>query len=360
MLVRPLLETQVLTYRTEAFHYIFTHTLSNLLIHLILSGTSPQFLRRKVVHGGPALDHMFQAQMLERLYQELEDRLSGMRISDLASKPLQPNAPPVSWPRDGVCFHSLTYQHGLNLEDDDHGTCLCQLTQCLECFGEYAQRRRGPVGLLPYKWAKEDVVHGWSGGIETLGQARARADGMRPVKGQRLDLPEGKGFVQNPKTRVNGHEPLPPPMFPHPQMTDILAVEEHIRWRLKEMGASDPAVEARYGPSTNSPAAMEGIEIPNKDDEASDEGSVKPSKAVKVTRTKGKVRRVVNGGKKDQDKKTCYLPPEWTEADAAERNTAIVLTFRHFVKVSPCRLTGPRADRVVAAQDSHVCLAVRV
>jgi hypothetical protein len=139
-------------------------------------------------------------------------------------------------------------------------------------------------------------------------------------------------------------------------MTDVLAVEEHLRWRLKEMGASDPAVESRYGPSTNDPAALEGVDLP---EEASEDGSAdtggttttagggkgpKGGKMVKVTRGKGKVRRVINGsaGKKGaqdgKDKgKVCYLPKEWTEEDPGVRNTAVILTFRHFVKVSRSR-----------------------
>ncbi len=137
-------------------------------------------------------------------------------------------------------------------------------------------------------------------------------------------------------------------------MTDVLAVEEHLRWRLKEMGAADPAVESRYGPSTNAPAALEGIELP---EDNSEDGSVKggagggggvgngngngkEGKMVKVTRGKGKVRRVVNGtgGKKGEvgkDKgRICFLPKEWAEEDPVVRNMAIVLTFRHFIKVS--------------------------
>ncbi len=127
------------------------------------------------------------------------------------------------------------------------------------------------------------------------------------------------------------------------------------------MGAADPAVEARYGPSTNAPAALEGVDLPDNADEGSDEeGSVKEGqtngppkgKVVRLSRGKGKVRRIVNGGggvppkKKDDGKKdekpkaVCYLPKEWAEADPSVRSTAIVLTFRHFVRVS-CSLVTP-------------------
>ena len=69
----------MLTSRTEAFHYLFTRTLPTLIIHLILTGATPQFLRRSIVHGGWPLDTLFQTQMLDLLYTELELRLSGAR-----------------------------------------------------------------------------------------------------------------------------------------------------------------------------------------------------------------------------------------------------------------------------------------
>lgn len=334
--------------RTEAFHHLFTHTVPNLLIHLILTGTSPTFLRRQVVHGGPSLDYIFQVQMLDHLFAELELRLSGARPPEPSSSkpppnPTQPNLPPAL-PRDGVCFQSLAYQHGhpAAAEEDDHGLCLCQLTACLGCFQNAALYRKGPIGPLPFQLSGTSVAAGWIGPRESEAQSKARRVSMRSAPAARSTLPEGKGFVRNPKPTTNGHAaPRPAPVFPHPQMTDVLAVEEHLRWRLKEMGASDPAVESRYGPSTNALAALEGIDLP---DDNSEDGSVKGTngkdgKMVKVTRGKGKVRRVVNGtGKKGdwKDKgRICYLPKEWAEEEPTIRNMAIVLTFRHFVKVSP-------------------------
>jgi hypothetical protein len=70
---------------------------------------------------------------------------------------------------------------------------------------------------------------------------------------------------------------------------------------------------------------------------------------VKITRGKGKVRRIVTGGippKKDglegngngKKGRVCYLPKEWVEEDPSKRNMAIILTFRHFVKVSDSEL----------------------
>jgi hypothetical protein len=328
------------------------------------------------VHGGPNLDLMFQTQILEIMYTELELRLSGERPSEVGSRPPinlspipQPNAPTPGMPRDGVCFQSLAHQHGLAGEDDDHGMCLCQLTTCLGCFHAAAQTRKGPISLLPYELANTSVSSGWTGGVESSAQAQARRSGFYATVPKRQDLPAGQGFTRNTKSQ---HVSRPPPMFPHPQMTDVLAVEEHLRWRLKEMGAADPAVEARYGPSTNAPAALEGVDLPELDD-PSEDGSVRSvpitangppkGKLVKVSRGKGKVRRVVNGvvppkkredasGKKDEKSKAlCYLPKEWAEADPSVRSTAIVLTFRHFVRVSAQSgsLSHAKPDPLIAA-----------
>ena len=314
------------------------------MIQLILTGASPAFLRKQIVHGGPGIDALFQAQMLEVLYSELELRLSGARSSsDAGSSKVAPalfNA--------GVCFHNLAWMHGMPAEEDDHALCLCQLSSCLECFRRYARSRRGPIGLLPFELAGSAVREGWSGLVETEDQARARRDGGVSTAPAKQPIPQGRGFVRNAKPAET--VPRPTPMFAHPQMTDVLAVEEHLRWRLKEMGASDPAVEGRYGPCTNDPAALEGVELP--DDAGSEDGSVDaPSvpgggtgggpktgqqrKMVKVAKGRGK--RRANGvvvKKGDKGGKTCYLPKEWTDEDPPARNMAIVLTFRHFVQVS--------------------------
>lgn len=185
---------------------------------------------------------------------------------------------------------------------------------------------------LPWELTQSPCRMGWIGAIETLDQARIRKYGLPPLQVHKTAIPPGRGFVKNVKTQSNG-TPVPasgPPMFPHPQMTDVLAVEEHLRWRLKEMGASDAAVEGRYGPCTNSPAALEGVELP----EVSENGDT-PAKVVKVIKGRGKVRRV-NGTipKKAEKGKVCYLPKEWVDEDPAVRNTAVTLTVRHFVKVS--------------------------
>ena len=113
------------------------------------------------------------------------------------------------------------------------------------------------------------------------------------------------------------------------------------------MGASDPAVEARYGPCTNSPAALDGIDSREDISEDGDalamsNGHNKPKgKPVQMTKGKGgKGRRPVNGAvggaKKPTPAKTKHvlLPRQWIDADPQERNMAIILTFRHLVKVS--------------------------
>ncbi|WVR05329.1 hypothetical protein IAU60_002343 [Kwoniella sp. DSM 27419] len=355
----------------EAFHHLFTHSLPNLIINLIMTGSTPAFLRKKIVYGGQQLDHLFQTQMIHLLYQELEVRLSGSRphsepgpsSSKLSPLPIPPppTAPVTSLFRDGVCFHNLAFHHGIPEEEDDHGPCLCQLTTCMSCFHQAALSRRGPASPLPAEYAGTDVAEGWSGAIETEAQAIARQASILRKAQVRPDLPAGKGFAQIPKPTVDGqasptYKPLA--IFPHPQMTDVLAVEEHLRWRLKEMGASDPAVESRYGPSQNANAALEGLDLPDLD-VASDDGSVtdtrgtphpavsgaaKGPKMVKVTKGRGKLRRMIvnsNGTMpkvnkepaKEAKKVVVYLPPEWTDEDPGQRNTAIVLTFRHFVKL---------------------------
>lgn len=352
-------------YRAEAFHHLFTKTLPTLVIHLILTGSSPTFLRRQIVHGGPQLDLMFQTQILDMMYIELELRLSGTRPSEVGTRPPinmspipQPNAPPPGLPRDGVCFQSVAYTHGLPVEEDDHGMCLCQLTTCLGCFQTAASTRKGPISLLPYELVSSDVAEGWTGGVETFEQAEARLAGFYARETIREPLADGQGFTRNVRKNI---VPRPPVTFTHPQMTDVLAVEEHLRWRLKEMGAIDPALEARYGPSTNAAAAMEGVDLPDGTDDQSDDGSVKggpngippKGKLVKV-KGKGKVRRVMyagvppkkreDGKKEEKGKAICYLPKEWAEAEPSVRSTAIVLTFRHFVRVCISRKRLSKAD----------------
>jgi hypothetical protein len=269
----PVIQGRGSDHRTEAFHYVFTRTIPILVIHLILTGASPQFLRREIIHGGHKLDNMFQLSMLEMMYAELELRLSGSRPPELTKSPSTsapnpmlpiPMAPPSNTPsappREGVCFHTTSYDHAVPIEEDDHGACICQMTSCLQCFQLAAIGRKGASSLLPYELRNEMVAEGWTGQIETEAQARIRIDGLRYVPARQQPLPQGQGFVKNPSPAQPAYR-AGTPLFPHPQMTDVLAVEEHLRWRLKELGANDPAVEGRYGPCTNAPAALEGLDL---------------------------------------------------------------------------------------------------
>lgn len=117
-------------------------------------------------------------------------------------------------------------------------------------------------------------------------------------------------------------------------MTDVLAVEEHLRWRLKEMGAADPAVEARYGPSTNAAAALEGLDSALKplDEDGKSEANGKNGRKMTTGRSKARFNKSVKAPPKA--KTPAKLPAEWAEMDPNVRNMAVVLTFRHFVKVS--------------------------
>ena len=293
------------------------------------------------------------------LYEELEMRLRGERpsLTDAAMKAppspqqLMPDGspPPPTISDVGVCFHNLLFNHDPDMVEDDHGICLCHLTTCLSCFSSTSKARKGAYSLLPYELAGTDVARGWSGGIESRAQAEARRNSLAQKQTTSTSIPEGRGFVKNPKSTKPPSGSRPPPLFPHPQMTDVLAVEEHLRWRLKEMGATDPAVEARYGPCTNSPAATEGVNLPPPESDLNANANDSPSipKAPKVVNIKGMRRKMpppkatppkstaLAKKEKDKDKgKQCLLPKTWMDATAMERNMAIILTFRHFVKVS--------------------------
>lgn len=306
-------------------------------------------MRKRIVHGGPELDRIFMSDMLDHLYAELERRLSGRldvgvrgEVADAA--PLigagglgaQPPAVPPGLPRDGVCTYDLGPSHGRPLEEDEHAACLCQLTTCLSCLSEAALKRKTPVGLLPYELRDSPMAIRWQGRIETQAQARSRACPEPPERNPPAPLPKGVGFqrvtrspTSNPASR--------PQIFPHPQMTDVLAVEEHLRWRLKEMGAVDPAVEARYGPSTNAPAALEGLESALKplDEEGKSDANGKNGRKMTTGRSKARFNKSVKAPPKAKTPaKKVYLPAEWAEMDPNVRNMAVVLTFRHFVKVS--------------------------
>ncbi|WVO14182.1 hypothetical protein L204_101813 [Cryptococcus depauperatus] len=358
----------------EAFHHVFTRTVPDLIINLIATGATPIFLRKNIIFGGQSLDHLFESQMLHMLFEELERRLSGsrpqsaLRSSSVLQQPLL-NTVRNSFPlssstnqlapncRDGVCFHNLACYHGIPEEEDDHGLCLCHLTTCMSCFHHFALNRRGPISRLPYEVLDTPAVDGWLGEVESEAHARARLESLRRKYPSQTSLPTGKGFAHVPKeTSPQKKDSVKlPQIFPHPQMTDVLAVEENLRWRLNKLGAPDPAIESRYGPCSNNPIALEGLNIlptsPDLHAETNSSPSTNPRKNMRVTkvRGKGKNRRVTiqNGtpamGANIEDKgkvpisgaaeKKVLLPDEWIESDPGERNTAVVLTFRHFVKL---------------------------
>lgn len=355
----------VLTCRTEAFHHVFTRTIPTFIITLILAGASPTFMRRQIVHGGPQLDQIFMSDMLDNLYAELERRLSGRLMPDVRGESstmataaatigagglgAQPNTTP-GLPRDGVCTHDLGPAHGAPTEDDDHAACLCQLTACPSCLHIAAGLRRLPIGLLPYEMRDTPVADRWAGETERYDQWHDRImSGSLPLPTDRQappvpplpeaeEIPQGKGFVRNSKKKPAAVYARPQ-VFPHPQMTDVLAVEEHLRWRLKELGAVDPSVEARYGPSVNAPTALEGLEqaLGLDDDDTGSEvnGQRNGGHKMKVGRSKARFNKPVKAPPKPKaEKKKVYLPLDWAEEDPGVRNVAIVLTFRHFVKVS--------------------------
>lgn len=318
-------------------------------------------MRRQIVHGGAALDQLFMADMLDNLYSELERRLSGRLMPDVRSEGptmataaaaigagglgAQPTTAP-GLPRDGVCTHDLGPAHGAPLEDEDHATCLCQLAACTACLHAACRVRKAPIALLPYELKGTHVALGWAGLFENEEQWRARLSALtsdEPAEPPEAEeIPSGRGFVRHAKKKP-AVGTTRPPIFPHPQMTDVLAVEEHLRWRLKELGAADPSVESRYGPSVNAPAALDGLDRAlrlDDGDDASEAGSIANGHGLKngkmkVGRSKARFNKAVKAPPKPKaEKRKVYLPAEWAEADPGVRNTAIVLTFRHFVKVS--------------------------
>ncbi|CAK9783856.1 hypothetical protein CC85DRAFT_288891 [Cutaneotrichosporon oleaginosum] len=395
ILVRREFDCWVESCWNEAFHHVFTHSIPAFIISLILAGASPQSMRRQIVHGGPQLNKLFMTEMLRNLHFEMERRLTGQLLPEgrgeggsamqsaaaaigaggLGAQQAPGTTPGL--PRDGVCTHDLAPAHGAPPDDDDHAACLCQLIACPVCLHAAVRQRKTPMGLLPAHLANSHVAEGWAGAIESLEQERARRVDADPTLDIGIDEDDrpakismgGKGFVHIPK-KPTPPELRRPQVFPHPQMTDVLAVEEHLRWRLKELGAGDPSVISRYGPSTNAPAALEGLEVAlrlDEDDDQSETASVvsvpnsKNGRRVATGRVKGRNKTVKlppKANKKPERK--VYLPEEWAKADSGVRNTAIVLTFRHFVKLlhkvaianSPFQYAGYEAD-IAALEAVH-------
>lgn len=65
-----------LTPRVEAFHYTYTVSIPALIIGFILSGTTPTFLRRSIIYGGPHMDSLLAQQFRLLLREEHEKRMS--------------------------------------------------------------------------------------------------------------------------------------------------------------------------------------------------------------------------------------------------------------------------------------------
>jgi hypothetical protein len=306
-------------------------------------------MRRQIVHGGQALDDLFMADMLDTLYEELERRLSGklpaptrsegrsvtnMAISALGMGGYGAQPPPgAGLPSDGVCMHDVGPAHGSPSDEEHHAACMCQLAACPACLHAACRVRRAPSALLPFELKKTHVAYGWAGLFESEEQYRAR-----PPESHTFTLPARD--PDDPKA-PSLRRPI---IFPHPPMTDMLAVEEHLRWRLKELGAPDATAERRYGPSTNAAAAFEGLEHALRLDleDTSDAGSLNGK--MKVGRSKARFNKAVKAPPKTKvEKKKVYLPQEWLDEDVRACNTALVLTFRHFVRVS---LASPFVNRI--------------
>jgi hypothetical protein len=63
-------------HRVEAFHYTYTVSIPALIIGFILSGTTPTFLRRSIIYGGPHMDALLAQQFRLLLREEHEKRMS--------------------------------------------------------------------------------------------------------------------------------------------------------------------------------------------------------------------------------------------------------------------------------------------
>lgn len=62
--------------RVEAFHYTYTVSIPALIIGFILSGSTPTFLRRSIIYGGPHMDSLLAQQFRLLLREEHEKRMS--------------------------------------------------------------------------------------------------------------------------------------------------------------------------------------------------------------------------------------------------------------------------------------------
>lgn len=180
------------------------------------------------------------------------------------------------------------------------------------------------------------------------------------------------GYPQQYTSQPTSAPKRPSPLqIRHPEMSDILLVEEHLRTRLHYMASPD--VILRYGDEEEFIPPEELVMPPSpplQDAPLAPEPAPAPKPQVKVIQG-----RKMKGGKmKGQQQKltvaktptasssTPTPPPEktlaerdrervqqevrtrlngsqlprtWTDESASSRNMAVILTFRHLVKVSP-------------------------
>ncbi len=290
---------------------------------------------------------------------------------------------------NGVCFHDLALLHGRY--GDDHGPCMCDLTACRTCFHEllYFRGRRDPYGGAgrdPFMNAHpgrhgNGVIPGSAGGGDggENGQTGPGNGGgpepfIPPHTMTQLPTPGITPFVKRPS----------PLQIRHPDMGDMLLVEEHLRTRLHYMASPD--VILRYGDEEEFIPMVENI---LKDDESvleklaenggdgaggagGGKGSLGKKSGPKVIPgRKGKGGKILKGGmppklvlngkkdetdgegdgnsptREDRSKRLngCQLPGAWVEEEPGTRNTAVILTYRYLVKVSK-RCVRPRLSHL--------------
>lgn len=231
---------------------------------------------------------------------------------------------------NGICFHDLALLHGR--AGDDHGPCMCDLTACRTCFHEllYFRGRRdvAPLGMGEHA--------GGGGGFGQEGQAHHAQ--QYDASGNLMANQAGPGPMKRPS----------PLQIRHPEMADILLVEEHLRTRLHYMASPD--VILRYGDEDEFIPTWESAS-------AADFASDNPAPRAKEIIGKNGQVKVINGKKGKGGKlkiparppppaataaaasagerrlNGSQLPRSWTDETASARNMAVILTFRHLVKL---------------------------
>lgn len=157
----------------------------------------------------------------------------------------------------------------------------------------------------------------------------------------------------------------------HPEMSDILLVEEHLRTRLHYMASPD--VILRYGDEEEfippeelvmppSPPLQDALPAPEPTPPPKPQVKVIQGRKMKGGKMKGSQQKLTVAKPATASSSTPTPPPEktlaerdrervqqevrtrlngsqlprtWTDESASSRNMAVILTFRHLVKVSP-------------------------